>query len=573
MKTDKETSTQSPIKWALAATKSYHGMLFLLVLLSVSSTAVNLWNAVLLKDVIDVAVSGDREVLIRTAVILAAVALLSLVLSLLSKYLSERTSYQIHNNLQSQLFSILLQKDYYYVTRLHSQEWMNRITADSLTISDAVSKMVPGVVGIVFQFVGAMYLIATAVPSFTAFILIGGIFFVVLNYALRKSLKQAQRDIRNAIGKKNIYMSEHLSKLMIVKAFDREENAVANADNKLVHMLNKKMRRLRLILIKDGIQDGATKVASVALIVYCAFKILISEMSYGTSIMLIRLMSQIKAPLTDASTYISNIFDVSVAAERLMEAESYPDDIEQSVKDDTEIHDFYKNHFSEIIFKDAGFSYLDELEKDPNIRPTIFEHVDLSIPKKSVVALTGITGSGKSTIFKLLMSLYPLQEGEKSLGCNDGTEVPLDAEFRRLFAYVPQGNQLMAGSIREMVSFGDINAKDSDLWNVLETACAKYFVKSLPKGLDTEIGERGLGLSEGQMQRLAIARALYTKRPILLLDEATSSLDEDTEERLLQNIKTMSDRTVLIVTHRPKALSICDMEVHIYNDNVVARNR
>ena len=562
----------SPIRWIFTATKPYHGILFFLTLLSVAYAAVSLWNAVLLKDVIDVAVSGNREMLMCTAVVLALVSLLSLFLGLLSKYLRERTSYQIHNNLQSQLFSILLQKDYYYVTCLHSQEWMNRITADSLTISDAVSKMVPGVVGIVFQFVGAMYLIATAVPSFTAFILIGGIFFVVLNYALRKSLKQAQRDIRNAIGQKNIYMSEHLSKLMIVKAFDREENAVANADHKLVHMLNKKMRRLRLILIKDGIQDGATKIASVALIVYCAFKILINEMTYGTSIMLIRLMSQIKAPLTDVSTYISNIFDVSVAAERLMEAESYPDDIEQSAKDDAEIHDFYKNHFSEIIFKDAGFSYLDELEKDPNIRPTIFEHVDLIIPKKSVVALTGITGSGKSTIFKLLMSLYPLQDGEKILGCKDGTEIPLNPTYRRLFAYVPQGNQLMAGTIREMVSFGEKDAKDSDLWEVLETACAKDFVESLPDGLNTEIGERGLGLSEGQMQRLAIARALYTKRPILLLDEATSSLDEDTEERLLQNLKNLCDHTILIVTHRPKALSICDKEIHIDSDKVTIRN-
>ncbi|MBQ9058036.1 MAG: ABC transporter ATP-binding protein [Atopobiaceae bacterium] len=570
-KADKEPLGQSPIKWTIAATRPYHGILLLLVLLSVVTATTSLWTAVLLKDVIDVAVSGDQELLVRTAIIFAVASLLSLALGLVSKYLKERTSYQMVNSLQSRLFSVLLRKDYYYVTRLHSQEWMNRINADSNTVADSACKMIPGVVGIVFQFVGTAYLIGKEAPLFLGLLLLGGALYVGLNYVLRRQLKQTQRNLRGAVGRKNIYMSEHLSKLMIVKAFDREENTTENSNGKLYELFQSKMRRLRILLMKDGMQDGVTMVASVALIAYCAFEILIGVMSYGTSIMLIRLMSQIKTPLSNASTYVANIFDVEVAAERLMEAEGYPNDTDLPVRDDAEISDFYNNHFKEICFKDAGFSYLGELEKDPYIRPTVFEHVNLAIPKRSLVAFTGITGSGKSTFFKLLMSLYPLQEGEKSLVCNDGAEIPLDASYRRLFAYVPQGNQLMAGSIREMVSFGERDAKDSDLWDVLEAACAKDFVEALPKGLDTEIGERGLGLSEGQMQRLAVARALYTNRPILLLDEATSSLDEDTEERLLQNIKDMSDRTVLIVTHRPKALSICDMEIHIDNDRVTTR--
>ena len=184
------------------------------------------------------------------------------------------------------------------------------------------------------------------------------------------------------------------------------------------------------------------------------------------------------------------------------------------------------------------------------------------------MVFTGMTGSGKSTLFKLLMSLYPLQEGEKLIVCQDGSQLPLDASFRRLFACVPQGNQLMAGTIREMVSFGETGSDDAGIWDALKTACAQDFVEALPQGLDTQVGEKGLGLSEGQLQRLAIARAIYTKRPILLLDEATSSLDEATEKALLENFKAMADRTILIVTHRPAALSICDREVHIDGNRV-----
>ena len=565
---ENDSNKESPIRWIIGATKPYHGVVLLLVVLAATSAGIGLWNAVLLKNLIDAATDGNRELLIRIAVILLLVTFASVGLSLFSRYLRERTSYRLLNGLQTRLFSVLLSKDYYNVTRAHSQEWMNRFINDPITVSDATTTMVPGVIGIAFTFVGAIYLLIKAAPSFLVFVIIGGALLVAINYALKNPLKQAQRSFRDSAGRRDVYISEHLSKLMIVKAFNRESVTKENSAEKLEDTLLCRMCRLRLLLMKDAVQNGATKLAYLAVLIYCANKIIHGEISYGTCVMLLRLLSQIRAPLTDVSKYLSNIFDVSVAAERLMEAEAFADDPEFPVKSDEETYEFYENDLQEIVFEDAGFSYLDELEVNPNIRPTVFEHVDMTIPKGSLVAFTGITGSGKSTLFKLLLSLYPLQEGRIMLRCNDGSETPLDATYRRLFAYVPQGNQLMVGTVREMVSFGDKDAKDSDLWAVLETSCAKDFVEELPQGLDTQIGERGLGLSEGQMQRLAVARALYTKRPILLLDEATSSLDEATEQQLLENIKAMTDCTVLIVTHRPAALSICDMEVRIDGNSV-----
>jgi ATP-binding cassette subfamily B protein len=178
------------------------------------------------------------------------------------------------------------------------------------------------------------------------------------------------------------------------------------------------------------------------------------------------------------------------------------------------------------------------------------------------VAFTGPSGCGKSTVLKLLMCMYPLDSGERSV-MSTNREFPLTAGWRELYAYVPQGNQLMNGTIREVVTFGDKTAmtRDQDIYRALEIACAEQFVRELPDGLDTMLGERGAGLSEGQMQRVAVARAIFSNRPVLLLDEATSALDDETERLLLKNLRAMTERTVIIVTHRSAVLDVTDQEI------------
>ena len=196
--------------------------------------------------------------------------------------------------------------------------------------------------------------------------------------------------------------------------------------------------------------------------------------------------------------------------------------------------------------------------------PVVLEKLSLRIRKGEYVAFTGHSGSGKSTVLKLLMSIYPLDSGSRYLASREGRQ-ELDASWRGLFAYVPQGNHLVSGSIREVVAFGDEEAmrREDELWRALRIACAEDFVAALDKGLDSPLGEGGSGLSEGQMQRVAIARAIFSGRPILLLDEATSSLDAETEKRLLENLRAMTDQTVVIVTHRPAALAICDKRIEL----------
>ena len=190
----------------------------------------------------------------------------------------------------------------------------------------------------------------------------------------------------------------------------------------------------------------------------------------------------------------------------------------------------------------------------------------------NISLLQARSGCGKSTILKLLLCLYNPDEGERILE-TDIEQILLTVEYRKLFAYVPQENYLMNGTIRECVVFGEQEKiDDEEVWKALRIACGETFVRNLPNGLDTLLGERGSGLSEGQMQRIAIARAVFSKRPILLLDESTSALDAQTEKQLLANLQSITDKTVFIVTHRPEALSICDKELNFSENGIQVKS-
>ena len=199
----------------------------------------------------------------------------------------------------------------------------------------------------------------------------------------------------------------------------------------------------------------------------------------------------------------------------------------------------------------------------------VLRDFSFQLHRQEFVAFTGHSGCGKSTVFRLLLGLYHPESGSCRVLNRQGESRDLQA-MRRLFAYVPQGNFFLSGSVRQVVAFGDPSraGEDAELWAALDTVCAGDFVRQLPQGLDAVLGERGLGLSEGQLQRLSLARAVFSRRPILLLDEATSALDPDTERQVLCNLQAMTDRTVLIVTHRPAALSICHRTVHFEDQEV-----
>ena len=238
-----------------------------------------------------------------------------------------------------------------------------------------------------------------------------------------------------------------------------------------------------------------------------------------------------------------------------MEAENYPSSGVEQSKTAGEAITMYQEQMKNIVLSDVSFSY-----RDMENKLQVLSDINLTICKGDYVAVMGDSGCGKSTLLKLLMSVYEPQTGSIRLEMLSG-DMEAVREWRRVFAYVPQGNHLMSGTIRDVVTFyrGE-SATGITVEKALQLACAD-FVWELPDGLDTVLGEKGAGLSEGQMQRIAIARALYADAPILIFDEATSALDEMTERKLLEQLKCLTNKTVLIATHRKAALEICNKQL------------
>jgi ATP-binding cassette subfamily B protein len=540
--------------------KIYVGLLILLQSFLGGSTVL---YALFLRGIIDEAVAGRREGMIRSASMLIGLVALQLVMRALSRFLQEYCASGMENRFKKRLFGCLLRKDYASVSAIHSGEWMNRLTSDTRVVTKTFTTLLPNLVGMVVRLVGALAAIIALEPVFAAVLIPGGLLLMLLTYSFRKVLKALHKRIQEADGRVRIFMQEHLGSLLVVRSFGAEARTEELAGERMAEHRRARMRRSNMgnaCAMGMGLIVQCVYVGSA---IYCSFGILHHTISYGTLLAILQLVGQIQSPFAGLSAMVTEYYAMLASAERLMEAENFPDE-EGSPRPEAEIRSFYERDFTELGLEDACFTYQPPAREEETPMPVVLEKLSLQIRKGEYVAFTGHSGSGKSTVLKLLMSIYPLDSGSRYLASREGRQ-ELDASWRGLFAYVPQGNHLVSGSIREVVAFGDREAmqREDELWRALRIACAEDFVAALDKGLDSPLGEGGSGLSEGQMQRIAIARAIFSDRPILLLDEATSSLDAETEKRLLENLRAMTDQTVVIVTHRPAALAICDKQIEL----------
>lgn len=559
-----------------------HIITLLLVQMSLGMSSV--FYALFFRDVIDGAVSHDREAMIHSILCLVLLVMLQIAFRAVVRFLQEYANAGFENAFKERLFTVLLTKDYGAVTAVHSGEWVNRLTSDTTVIAEGLSTILPGIGEMLTKMCGAAVMILIIEPRFGLLLIPGGLLLVVLTYIFRKQLKKLHKKVQEADGKVRVFFQEHLESLVIIKSYAREDKSVAESVDKMREHKQARIKKNHFSNLCNVGFASAMNGAYLLGVVYSAFGIYHGTVSYGTLMALLQLIGQIQTPFANITGYLPKYYAMIASAERLMEVERFADDggsaVGDTIQQEKELpevdqladdrertagitiqqeNDRTETFFTELGLCRAGFSY----ESEEKGRTEVFENLDFSIRRGEFVAFTGASGCGKSTVLKLLMSLYPLKSGEKYIEVSDRGKVrELDASFRKLFAYVPQGNLLMSGSIRDIVTFGEAEVITDRMKKALDISCALDFVSELPQGVETVLGERGTGLSEGQMQRIALARAIYSDRPVLLLDEATSALDEQTEKKLLTNLRAMTDKTVIIVTHRQAALSVCDREVH-----------
>ncbi len=528
-------------------------------------------NALLMRGIVDSATARDLSAFWKYVLILGILMAALLFLSAVFSWFSANVSNDVEILFKKRLTDNVFRKDYGSVSAHTSGEWLTRLSSDVSVVSGGCLGLIPSVAGALIRLISALVMIVVLDHWFAFLLIPGGIAMVFASYFLRGIMKRLHKNIQESDGRMRTFFLDRLGSLMMIKAFAAEKQTSDGMWEKMQDLKGARMKSTAFsIFCSTGFQIAVRGTYLIGLI-YCAYGIISGTVTYGTLTAILQLIGQVQGPFANLSGFVARFYAITASAERLMEVETFAEDCPEPVLETEQVQAYYQESFQALELRGVRFTYPAGTREaqGKEAMPPVLLNFDLSLRKKEYVAFTGQSGCGKSTTLKLLTCLYPLDAGERVLVGADGT-VPLTARWRRLFAYVPQGNQLMSGKVRDVVAIAcpGESVNDKKIMQALSIACADEFLPELGNGLDTELGEHGFGLSEGQTQRIAIARAIFADSPILLLDEATSALDEETERRLLQNLKGLTDKTVIIVTHRKAALSICDRVIAFPEDGV-----
>ena len=546
------------LRWIWSRTKRETPLLVLLTfsnaLLSVCSVSL----ALLAKEIVDAAVNADRDRLIRFCVILLCVILLQVFLRILIKSLEVRVSGRMEMDYKRALFGAILSKDYSAVTAFHSGELLTRLTSDITLVTDTVTTLVPSVAAMLTKLVCAFLVILSLDKWFAAILLLAGLVVFSGTRLFRGKIKAMHRRVQETDGRLRSFLQEAIESLLAVQVFGVQKKVEAQALERAEENYDAKLSRNRWAIFANTGFSAAFAFGFLFALVFGGFRLCAGEISFGTLTALLQLVNQVQTPFSNLSGIVPKYYSMLASAERLMEIEDLPKDAPQATEIDAAA---LCRDFTGIRFDGVSFAY----GQNEVLTDATFE-----ILKNDFVVLSGISGIGKSTLFKLLLGVLSPVTGEISIE-SGGKAYRAGKDTRALFAYVPQGNLLFSGTVRDNIRFIREDATDEEVKEAVRISCADSFVYDLPKGLDTVLGEGGRGLSEGQIQRLAVARAVLTGAPVLLLDEATSALDEATERRLLENIRAMQNKTCIIISHKKAAFSICEKEVKIAKKKAVLK--
>lgn len=535
--------------WLLRVARPERGGLVGLTAVSLLHGGSGVLYALVLRGMVDAAAGGDKAGFLRNLALGVLLVVWLLGLHALLRRLDEVVRVKLENDVRRNAFSALLRGSYAHVSNTHSGEWSNLLATDTQAVANGLAGIAPSLAGALAKILGAFALLASFDLRFALLLGAGWVLFVPAAYLSARPIKRLYQAIRLSDGHLRSFMQERIEGVLVIKAFAAEEQTLARADGLMGEYGSSRLARNAYSNLFHTAFGGAMSFASLAAAAWCAHGMLAGTTSMGTLAATIQLVSQVHGPIASMVGYASQWTALVGSAERLMGAEAAQKAglVASADSPARSLHGF-----KAVGFRNVSFAY-------PQQERDAVHGLSFELRRGEFVALKGQSGCGKSTVLKLVLGAYEPNAGVRYLIDGEGGEVGRFGPQNRLFAYVPQGKLVSDGTIREAVCLtGPESPNEDRLWWALRVACADGFVRRLPDGVETSVGERGTRLSEGQAQRIAVARAVYSGRPILLLDEATSALDEDTEARLLGNLRTLDDVTVMLVAHHSLALSLCD---------------
>lgn len=538
-------------KWMYTYAKKYKFQIVFYIFLGVLTTVMGLASSVGSKYLIDAVTGQDSGNIALIALFIVAMGLFSIGINAITTMISARINIKVNNEIQAEVYDKILVADWISMKEFHSGDLLNRLNGDVNTVASSILSWIPSLITRSAQFFGILAIILYYDPTMAVIALGSAPVMLIVSKTLMKKMRDYNKRMRQVSSDVMSFNEESFQNIQSIKAFD------------LVGLFSKRLRDVQqnykdvfLDYNKFSVYTSSFMSVVGMFVAYACFgwgvyRLWTGHITFGTMTLFVQLSGQLSSSFKSIVSLVPSAISATTSAGRIMEFFKIKD--ESDLEDDKAklIQNNTQGKGLSVVLDDVEFSY--------NENKTVFQHADVVANPGEIVALVGPSGEGKTTMIRLLLGLINTKSGNASIKDINGVSCKISSATRRFFAYVPQGNTIFSGTIAENMRMVKQDATDTEIVEALKAACAYDFVNKLPDGINSKVGERGSGFSEGQAQRLSIARALLRKSPILLLDEATSALDVFTERQVLRNIMNMGyARTCIVTTHRPSVLTMCD---------------
>ena len=543
-------------KWLYSYAAKYKWLIVIYIVIGLFSTGLALAASLVTKNLINEALGG--KISAAAVALYVFLGLSGIAVSALNRRLSAKISLRVNNEIRADVFGKFISTTWEEVSAFHSGDLLNRINGDVSTVADSVIGWIPSVTVKSAQFIGAIAIICYYDAAMALLSLISIPAAALISSLLLRKMRSYGTKIREAGSELMSFFEESLQNIQTVKAFGLSQS------------LDGRLAQLQKIYYDTSLEYNALSVkvtsgmsvlglfVSYLCMGWCIFRLFTGAIDIGTMVLFIQLSSYLSSSISSLISSVPTVISATVSAGRIISVLNLPREEEDESLAAREIADF--GEAPEIEFRDVSFGYKNGGK--------VFSEVNLTVAPGEFAAFVGPSGGGKTTLLRLLLGLVKPQSGKATLSAK-GKTTEISSATRRIFTYVPQEKAMFSGTVAEMLRLFSPEATDEEINAALKAACAYDFVAALPEGINTPLGERGAGFSEGQNQRLAIARAVLRKAPVLLLDEATSALDLETERRVLENITALCrGKTLIVMTHRESVLPLCDSVYRISGGKV-----
>lgn len=543
-------------KWILRNARRYWWCIVLYALLGMLGTAMGLAVSIFSKRLIDDVVGHSTDTIVSSALCAVGLALGQVVFNAVTSWITAVIGTRANNEMRTEVFSKVLGGRWEEVSKFRSGDLLNRLEGDVSTVSNGMIGFIPNVIIKALQFFGALGIVLYYDRTMAVLALLSAPILVFSSRYMVRTMRKFSRESRELNGKILSYSEESLRNLQVIKAFDITGQYIKNFKSLLAHYRSVRLKYEKFSVLMTLTLSVIGLVVSYACYGWGVWRLWQGAITFGTMTLFLQLSGTLSASFSGLVSLAPTAISIATSAGRIKEI------TERETENDADkqkASDMLKNGSIGVFADNVSFTYSDG-------ESAVLDSVSFFARPGETIAFVGPSGEGKTTVLRLLLGLLVPQSGEMIFETGDGERIAASDSTRRFCSYVPQKNGTFTGTIAENLRAVNPEATDEELESALKAADLWDLVSTLPNGVNSFVGENGVNFSEGQAQRISIARALLRKAPILIMDEATSALDAETEARVLKNIMGSSERTCILTTHRDSMLKYCDRIYRITHD-------